>query len=565
MSDSSYAEEPEEDSVAKRVAKGLDGSKRKGQRRSGPSVAPSSSSDSSVKSVKSKQTLRLNKQLKTNFSEIPQFVNLQTQAPPLLSQVSLLPVGFGPNQQPQYQFQPTELQIAMATARAMESLLPGIPTFTAATPEFVIGKPKGRKKKGDSADKPKAVRKVEPLPPELINFSYEDKHRIQMVDETDPANGNIVQVANMIVTGNPKDGTKKKWMLDELRSEQLRALAKNMECANIGSVSKFVVRKEIARRVLMGPIYKNMDIPNPISTSKSRRLNTMFRLINCCFLPENIHRLTQINDTKLRHDFEATEGGKGPNEDFWHDISEMVNDAANNDTLKVVLQGETNEYLIPIVESLNLADYTQGTWKTVRQTIKDLLRARATVAKKMKLSGHHSNDIRTYLNRGNMKVRKDVYMLEEAVYYIDLRATEHPAIDQAFTEALKIIHKSSSDAIPESDDEVTDGKNDGRVKQKDFLTMLEKANDVAAQNQLDTKDRQLKLISMQEESTKVTTARDDWSSYISACRNLLELRKNAKKNDAVSTAIISNIALRIKSLEDQLGIPEERSAVKELL
>jgi hypothetical protein len=34
---------------------------------------------------------------------------------------------------------------------------------------------------------------------------------MQMLEMTDPANGNVVSVANMIVTGNVKDGSKKKW------------------------------------------------------------------------------------------------------------------------------------------------------------------------------------------------------------------------------------------------------------------------------------------------------------------------------------------------------------------
>jgi hypothetical protein len=174
----------------------------------------------------------------------------------------------------------------------------------------------------------------------------------------------------------------------------------------------------------------------------------MHHIINCCLLPDNVHRLTNVNDTKLRHDFEATEAGKGPNEDFWHEISEMVNDASNNDALKVILHGKTDECLAKIIGSFNLSDCTQGTWKSVRQTIKDYLRAISTITKKKKESGHHSNDTVTYLNRANMKVCKDVYMPEEAVCHLDPRAAEFPSINQAFTEALKIGHKSSSDALP---------------------------------------------------------------------------------------------------------------------
>jgi hypothetical protein len=99
-----------------------------------------------------------------------------------------------------------------------------------------------------------------------------------MVDETDPTNGNVVSVAGMIVTGNVKDGTKKNWMLEELCSEQLQAVVKNMECANIGSVSKFVVRKEIARQVFMGSIYKNRETPTQSVPPRADFLTLCFTL-----------------------------------------------------------------------------------------------------------------------------------------------------------------------------------------------------------------------------------------------------------------------------------------------
>ena len=134
-------------------------------------------------------------------------------------------------------------------------------------------------------------------------------------------------------------------------------------------------------------------------------------------------------------------------------MSDAINDAGNNEQLKDILGGYSKELLIPLVSTLNLSDYSQGTWKSTKQNLKDLLRARANIVKAKKRSGHHSNDTATYLNKTMLTVRKGVVMPEEAVYYIDYRCEEHPAIDQDFTEVLKMSHKSESNAAPESDED----------------------------------------------------------------------------------------------------------------
>jgi hypothetical protein len=190
--------------------------------------------------------------------------------------------------------------------------------------------------------------------------------------------------------------------------------------------------------------------------------------------------------------------------------------------------------------------------------MRDLLRARGTIMKNKKGSGAHDDDTWNYLNKGNLKVRKDVYMPAEPVYYLDYRYRVHPGIDQTFTEALADKQKSESTAIPVDDDQEESGK---AVKPKDVMKLLEKANENFSQINLDAQARHDSMMKNQDNSKN----RADWDSYIRACKDLLELCRTADMDDAVSEQVIMNLARRIELLEVALNIPEESSSVKEVL
>jgi hypothetical protein len=566
----------DEDSVEKRVEEGLDGSKR----RKPPSESEDSSEEDAQEVIDRNRQLLHNSQLKKNFPEITQFRTL-----PGLTQFNQfsqivpspnLPGTSHPFPSPlQYRvagipaIRPAELERAIAVARSQEEIQQGIIHQVGDTGKKKRASKK-QKKDGSTAEE-KQKRKVVPLPPELAAFYYspETRDRLKLVEELDPQSQQTLGVAYSITTGSDKPGKKpkKEWVLNDLRTEQLRELSRLLGCKNLGSVSKYLIRKEIGRKWSMGPVYDNFNIPNPVSDAKQRKLNTLFRIINCCFLPDNIKGLIAINESKQRTDFENA-NGKSPHAEFWRHMSDTVNDAAFNDNLSIILGVAEDTYLEEIVAGvLNLNDYVTGTYKTVSQNMRDLLRARGTIAKKKKLSGHHSNDTRDYLHKANLKVRKDVYMPGEAVYYLDYRCKEHPAIDQAFTESLNENHKADSDNLPiDIDDDDGDGKGKAKSKEsKDYLKMLESANESLANVQLNAKLRQDNFMSFQKQQNEENTTRANWDAYINSCKTLLELRRTADTDDAVSDHVTTNLAKRIRALEVALSIPEEESAVREVL
>jgi hypothetical protein len=94
------------------------------------------------------------------------------------------------------------------------------------------------------------------------------------------------RVAYSITTG--RGNTEKEWILNDLRSEQLRDLATNFGCRKCGSATKFECRKAMALRIDMGEMYDTFDAPDPNATDEELKTNTMIRIINATFLLENV-------------------------------------------------------------------------------------------------------------------------------------------------------------------------------------------------------------------------------------------------------------------------------------
>jgi hypothetical protein len=135
------------------------------------------------------------------------------------------------------------------------------------------------------------TKKREPLPAKLVPFRYEHRKRLLIEEEIDSKNKkdqNPYRVAVSVTTGKEENGDLKVWKLQDLRSEQLRELAVNFGCRNVGSASKYEVRKNMALRVDMGSMYDAVEAANITSTTEDMKTNTMLRIVNAAFLPENI-------------------------------------------------------------------------------------------------------------------------------------------------------------------------------------------------------------------------------------------------------------------------------------
>jgi hypothetical protein len=124
--------------------------------------------------------------------------------------------------------------------------------------------------------KKKRQKKYHPLEPALAAMKYEHtKGRIIFGDEENPDKKGDVgpfKVAQFAITGSHENGNYKKWELDKLKSEQLRQLAMNIGCTRVGSISKYLVRKEIALRIDLGTIYDQVNMPNVRTTTDEKNL-----------------------------------------------------------------------------------------------------------------------------------------------------------------------------------------------------------------------------------------------------------------------------------------------------
>jgi hypothetical protein len=129
-----------------------------------------------------------------------------------------------------------------------------------------------------------------------------------------------------------------------------------MGCTKVGSMSKFLVRKEIALRIELGVIYDQVNMPSVCTTADEKKLNSWIRIINACFLP-TVDRLISLNDIKKRDDYEAEHGGN-PVKDFWIEISSLVNDGEDS-RITTILYGEEDTRIEDWKSEgkLNLSDF----------------------------------------------------------------------------------------------------------------------------------------------------------------------------------------------------------------
>jgi len=318
-------------------------------------------------------------------------------------------------------------------------------TGTGGTGSIVVdGEPLEEEPLEEEPPQKKARKKKQPpkeLPTQLLAFKCEHRHRLVIGEEMNPLdkeNPGPFRVAQTITVGREGQASYKVFELDKLTSHQLRQLAINFGCKGGGSKTKFNCRRALAGRVDMGTAYDSAV--NPASTANEKRINTLLRLINCCFLPRFRQRFLELNDTINRQKFE-TEGGttNNPIKEFWNEISSTVNDPEEEDLSTILFCGEDEDaYLYKMVTENDIDPniFNVGTGTTCRQNMSDLIKARGNIIVAMKESGHHCDDAVEYLRRTHLTVRKNTVMLAGPVYYLIKVAEEHPAVDQAFTQVL---------------------------------------------------------------------------------------------------------------------------------
>ena len=198
-----------------------------------------------------------------------------------------------------------------------------------------------------------------------------------------------------------------------------------------GNLTIFNARRMIAQSILSGTVYMDATIANPQTTAQERKVNTKMRIINFCFLPAKVQQFIELNDKKYHADYEKAHGSD-PIKDFWISISELLNDATNNNTLGIVLESraEEDDRLNQFVDdgAVNLNDFTSQTHLSCQQSMNNVMKAREESLKAMQKLGHHSNDLWTYcINTTLTKLRKSSQPVPAlAVYYCHVLCEKHP-------------------------------------------------------------------------------------------------------------------------------------------
>ena len=455
----------------------------------------------------------------------------------------------------------SEASGAVAFNNAQDKALPDglFPNQQQQPPVRLIEVPNQGPAKKTKRDPPKD------LPPELLGFRFEHRHRLHCEEELDTRNKTDPgphKVAKCIIAG--QDEKEKKWILDDLTSAQLRKLMINFGCKGAGTKTKFQCRQHVALCVDGGTLYQNTNIPNPTSSSQEKKLNTLMRFLNAAFSPSMVDRLIHLNDTKGRKDCEEASGGS-PVKTFFTDLSELVNDALNDEELKQVVNSECDENarLFTFVEDgiFNLCDCVQQTFKTVQQNLCDVMKARERCRRASTASGHHDNDLWGWCtNEHFTEARKGHAVPAAAVHCCDILCRKFPDIDGSFAEALTKTLKSDSTMTPVGDansggrsigsGKSTSGKSSVASTLQECFDGIEERQDAAA-------TQRQALIDVQLNKAKADKERGDWKEHHELLIKFLEHKKDF---DAV--ALRNLVGLRIQVLEKKLKIPVEQSVTK---
>jgi len=362
-----------------------------------------------------------------------------------------------------------------------------------------------------------------------------------------------VKLARFIVAraGKPNE---KKWDLQELNSHQIRRLALNFGCSKVGSSSKFECRRQMALKVDGGVTHGNLDIPNPTSTAKDKKVNTMMRILNAVFSPTLVDRFVTLNDQKKRADFEAA-SGNSPHKDFWKDVSNMVNDAESNRELTVVLDSMEDEnerlFLTVTEEFINLSDHVQQTHETCKQHVLDAMKACHHCMEARASTGNHANDLWGHcINAKWTKLRKkDPPVPAVVVHCCDVLCLKHPAIDAAFTESLGEAFRSDSTCAPSSAGSVTSSSSRASLiaSFQDCMTNVQEKSSSSAQHQQAILDLKKRKVDEELESK-------NWTECSEACERFDRLLTSR-----TCMTLCRNLAKRILQSEAKLNIPRSES------
>lgn len=310
--------------------------------------------------------------------------------------------------------------------------------------------------------KPKAARKIHPMPVELIALTEKDVPGFLLARECDLLNkeskGEEFLVAQSY-RGIKEDGTELFVDLNKLSSDHLRQLCRNIGVKNVSTLNKFGCRKAMANHFVYQKELVDKGLP-PTSQS-GRTTSNILRAINVVFSSEYFDDFLKVNDRKSRADHE----GQTTNKLFWvnacatyNTIREVDNlpslgisglsdseasfcDALDEMVLLVYPTTDIHLCDLPKDQSINLLMVDSFETEAFRKKILLLFKVRRAMKENMTASGTHDSDPWNFVE---VAMKDTTGLTKIAMYYFYMRCEENPAIDASFEPFLDANLKGTS-------------------------------------------------------------------------------------------------------------------------
>jgi hypothetical protein len=345
-----------------------------------------------------------------------------------------------------------------------------------------------------------------------------------------------------------------RYKFDDFTNTQLRRLCVTCNIKGGGNFTNWQAVTALAKWVTAGTAYTESNIANPFSNAEDKRVNTYLRIVNVCFLPSMVQRFVNLNDRKERKDYEESHGSC-PVKDFFVEASNICNDTNMNHLLQNIAgseeDGDSRLYGWVVSGDLNLNDFTTQTYQTCQSKAVDMLKSRELCREAMEESGQHDSDFWNFCK--NKKFRAWRVNMKEiparAVYYCHVMCQQYPAIDGKFSDRLSEALKSDSTSVMSGEAGVNARKTARADKE-----MLKKMDAVMTQHKESSErsyNQRQQFIDLHKSTNDSMSEREDWKEYTSMSERFMSLKKDPNNN-----ALLVNMAVRLWTLEQRLGIPK---------
>ncbi|CAB9529781.1 unknown protein [Seminavis robusta] len=256
-----------------------------------------------------------------------------------------------------------------------------------------------------------------------------------------------------------------------------------------------------------------------------------------------------INDNKKRKEYKSAHGGN-PVKDFWHSVSEMVNDPSNNTVIGVVLFSNEDEdarlHKFNQDGEFNLNEFNHPQmWESCQQLASDAMKARENCLGEMRKSGQGSADMWNYCTTTKFcKLRKSCTVPAKAVYYCEVLCKAFPDIDGKFAAFMTSTQQSDSE-VALTGSAGAAGDSTGTVgrknKQLDSLcTAIVLATTNMSDNNAVKREVSEEKARLDAEKAKLESEDRAWNQYTSISDQFLSMLQDRNK-----ISLARNMAVRI--------------------